>query len=254
MNSREKAQAVLMGVHRRNCLSILGDTPRIFESPPLNSRLLNAIKKIAPHLHLREDEESQELWQLDQNAASYVEYQALKDGFGQFKPKRVLEIGPGMGRSLIYLTKRFNWSGCSLDVYESDGEAIDYSLSQERCEQTFCGDISSLREVLQFNGLDERVHVWDARDVSLGDLPHTYDLIYSFFGVGYHWKLEDYLEDLSALMHPGSSALFTMQAAQASNLDLPGFDFALIPLQHFWPVSQDLVLVQIRKIPFSLAT
>jgi hypothetical protein len=44
----------------------------------------------------------------------------------------------------------------------------------------------------------------------LGDLKGPYDLIYSFYAIGFHWGLEHFLDDILALMHERTLAIFTI--------------------------------------------
>lgn len=245
MNTKDKARTLLMEVHQATCLQVMNGEPRVFRSPVLTERLLSAIANIAPHLYLRPDERSRNIWEVDQNAASCLEFTALEPVVRRSSTARVLEIGPGLGRSIVYFANKFGWSDTCIDAYEASGAAITYPLNGARSEDSFCGDLASLYEVLCFNGLHE-VTIHDARMVTLRDLPGPYDLIYSFFGVGYHWRVEDFLEDLSIVMHQRSLAVFTSQSANPPRVT--GFRYRTVPLRCFWPVRGPLFLLLVEKL------
>ncbi len=74
-----------------------------FSSPPLDGDLIRAIKAITPQFSLRADETSRRVWELSQNGSSWAEYEALRPVLDDLpQPARVLEIGPGMGRSVVF--------------------------------------------------------------------------------------------------------------------------------------------------------
>ena len=69
--------------------------------------MVAAIRLISTRLPLKADEASRLLWQQESNAASEAEYEALLPLLEKVeKPKRVLEIGPGFGRSVVFFTRR----------------------------------------------------------------------------------------------------------------------------------------------------
>ena len=40
---------------------------------------------------------------------------------------RILEIGPGLGRSLVFFSKKLGWRGDQLHAYEGDGHTTRYT-------------------------------------------------------------------------------------------------------------------------------
>jgi hypothetical protein len=52
--------------------------------------------------------------------------------------------------------------------------------------------------------------IFDAAELPLRQLPGPYDLIYSFFSLGYHWSLEFYLEDLDPLLQTNTVLVCTL--------------------------------------------
>ncbi len=75
---------------------------QLFLAPPFTEEVVAAIRLISTRLPLKADEASRLLWQSESNAASDAEYDALLPLFTEVdKPKRVLEIGPGFGISVV---------------------------------------------------------------------------------------------------------------------------------------------------------
>jgi hypothetical protein len=183
---------------------------RVFRAPPLTPEFAAAIKLISPHLDLAGREKHRAFWEADQNGTCWGEYEALAPLFRVLPtPKKVLEIGPGMGRSLVFFSKKLGWAGSDIHAYEGDGTATKYTFLGPRFEDSFCGNIQALQTVLDFNGV-RNVRVFNAREVRLADLPGPYDLLYSFYSVGFHWSLEHFLDDLLPLLHDRSVAIFTV--------------------------------------------
>ncbi|HYA96012.1 MAG TPA: hypothetical protein VEC95_07035, partial [Terriglobales bacterium] len=48
-------------------------------------------------------------------------------------------------------------------------------------------------------------------ETKLATLPGPYDLLYSFYSIGFHWSLELFLDDLLPLMHRKTVAIFTVK-------------------------------------------
>ena len=164
---------------------------------------------------------------LEQNGSCWAEYECLRDTFSALpKPMRVLEIGPGLGRSLVFFSKKFGWHDSNLHAYEANGKTTKYTRLGPRFEDSFCGTISELRRVLDYNGITN-VTIHDAKAIAMKDLPGPFDLLYGFYTIGYHWSLEFFFDEVLALMGKTGIAVFTVP-------------------QDFQP------LVRLQKIPYRL--
>jgi hypothetical protein len=175
-----------------------------------------AIRLISTRLPLKADENSRLLWQRESNAASEAEYDALLPLLRQVeKPRRVLEIGPGFGRSVVFFRKKGLFSDSEISLYDADGTSTRYK--QKYYEQpprwpdtsSFCGNLSLLRTMLDYNGVTQ-YQVFDAQRLPLAGLPGPYDLIYGFYSIGFHWSLAYYLDELEALMQERSLFVCTL--------------------------------------------
>jgi hypothetical protein len=122
---------------------------------------------------------------------------------------RVLEIGPGLGRSLVFFSKKLGWKDCDLHAYEGEGKTTKYTMNGPRFEDSFCGNISELRRVLDYNGI-ANVTIHDAKSVTMKDLPGPFDLVYGFYTIGFHWSLEHFFDEVLALIGQTGIAVFTV--------------------------------------------
>ena len=73
----------------------------------------------------------------------------------------------------------------------------------------FCGTISELRGVLDYNGI-KNVTIHDAKTVKLRDLPGPFDLVYGFYNIGHHWSLEHFFDEVLALIGRKGIAVFNV--------------------------------------------
>jgi hypothetical protein len=226
-----------------------------FRAPPFDHELVRAIKAITPQFSLRLDETSRRVWELSQNGSSWAEYEALEPvlaGLGE--PGRVLEIGPGMGRSVIFLVRKLGWQGSRFDLYEGDGEARKYPLNAPRSDASFCGDLNQLRRVLEYNEVTN-YRLFDAADLAsrLDGLPGAYDLVYSFYGVGFHWSLADFWDEIRALMAPSAVAVFTVHHTFREFPQLAATPHCYVPFRRILAKDRPLNLLLVSDDPTRLA-
>lgn len=196
-------------------LSEVGEN--VFLAPPFTAEVAASVSLISTRLPFRADERSRLLLQKEANGMSEREYEALAPLFAQMpKPRRVLEIGPGFGRSVVYFSKKNVWDGqAQVDLYDTDGTQTKYKREHyKRPPQwpdvsSFCGNVQLLRGFLEYNQV-AGYRLFDAAELPLRQLPGPYDLIYGFFSIGYHWSLEFYLDDLDPLMDENSVLICTL--------------------------------------------
>jgi len=223
----------------------LAGRERVFRAPPLTPDLIEAIRRISPHLDPRPDETGRQLWEADQNGACWGEHDALAPVLAaRPAPARVLEIGPGLGRSLVFFQKRMGWAGAEWHAFDADGDRTRYTVLGPRGDDSYCGSLDALREVLAFNDVGP-VTLHDAGAIRLADLPGPFDLIYSFYGIGFHWSLEHFLSDIEPLMHAGTLAVFTVPPVFRPFPALDRFTHDVVRYPTVWPPggSQALLLV-----------
>ena len=176
----------------------------------MTEELARAIHLISPHCNFRPKESNRAIWEADQNGACWAEYEVLHTTLSQLpKPMRILEIGPGMGRSLVFFSKKFGWGNCDIHAFEGNGTTTKYTMNGPRFEDSFCGTISELRRVLEFNNV-RNVTIHDTQSESMRDLPGPFDLVYGFYTIGFHWSLEHFLDDVLRLIGDKGLAVFTV--------------------------------------------
>jgi hypothetical protein len=189
---------------------------QLFLAPPFTEEVVAAIRLISTRLPLKADETSRLLWQNESNAASAAEYEALQPLFDkQEKPRRVLEIGPGFGRSIVFLQKKGLFADSEISLYDADGSSTRYK--QKYYDQpprwpdtsSFCGNLSLLDTMLTYNQVHQ-FRIFDAQQMPLAALPGPFDLIYGFYSIGFHWSLEYYLDDLEPLLHAKTIFICTL--------------------------------------------
>jgi hypothetical protein len=168
---------------------------QVFLAPPFTPEVATAVSLIATRLRFRANERSRLLCQAEANAMSGREYDALAPLFGRLPPaQRVLEIGPGFGRSVVYFSKKGVWDAhAEVHLYDADGTQTKYKQKYyDRPPQwpdisSFCGHLPLLRRFLDYNAVTN-YRIFDAAELPLRQLPGPYDLIYGFFSIGLHWS------------------------------------------------------------------
>lgn len=225
----------------------LAGNERIFKSPPLTLELVRAIKLISPQFDLTTNEKSREFWEADQNGCCWGEYNALASLFHAMpKPSKILEIGPGMGRSLVFFSKKLGLVDAMVHAYEGEGVTTRYTTLGPRFRDSFCGNLAMLRYVLEFNAINN-VKIFNANAIELSGLPGPYDFLYSFYGIGFHWSLEYFLADILRLMDDHSVAVFTIPIFFTPFPGLNKLSYRIIEWKTVWPKDLWLKMLIIGK-------
>lgn len=179
--------------------------------PSLDDAMRSAIALIAPGFMLPPGEAGRRLWEQDQNNSCRTEDDAAGPILRAMPPpRRILEIGPGLGRSAVYFSRRY-FPEAEFTLFDATGHDTKYALIGPRRHDSFCGNLPLLERCLRHNGLT-CYRIVDAGSTG-GRLPASdgpYDLIYSFFAVGFHWALEDWLDEILALGAPHTLHLMTV--------------------------------------------
>lgn len=225
----------------------LAEAERVFRAPPFTGELVTALRLIAPQFDFTTDEKSRAFWEAEQNGDSWGEYNALAPLFRAMpRATRILEIGPGLGRSLVFFSKKLGWERSEIHAYEGEGETTRYTRLGPRFEDSFCGNIAMLRHVLDYNGV-RNVTIHSAGERRLADLPGGYDFLYSFYAIGFHWALEHFLEDLLGLMHDDSAAAFVVPGEFAPFPRLQELPHRIVEGKTAWPRDGTLKMLVLGK-------
>jgi SAM-dependent methyltransferase len=188
------------------------DRERHFRAPPMTAEMVAAISRLSPQFHLETGETSRSFWELTQNGSCWGEFDAAAPVLRTMpRPGKTLDIGCGLGRSTAFFRRALGWNDTEFHLYDGDGPRIDYPRSGERTDRSFCGDLTTLRPVLEYNEVP-RFRVFDAHELDhrLDALPGPYDLVYSFYAAGFHWSLADFWSEFEALSHRQTVGIFTI--------------------------------------------
>jgi hypothetical protein len=80
----------------------------------------------------------------------------------------------------------------------------------------------------------------------MSELPgRPYDLIYSFYSLGFHWSLEPFLDELLGLMHDRSLAVFTLSTEFKPFMTLGQIHHRIVRQADLYPGQR------LRMIPLS---
>jgi SAM-dependent methyltransferase len=218
----------------------------IVRAPPMTPELMAAIQLIAPHYQNVPAAKLQAAWEADQNAACWAEYLALKPILDRLpSPKRILELGPGMGRSIIFFAKKLEWDGDDIHAWEGEGTTTRYTYLGPRFTDSFCGNLQQLRAVLAFNDVSN-VTLHDASRTPLDSLPGPFNLVYSFYSIGFHWALEHFLDDILPLMSPGGFAIFTLGPGFKPSPRISALDHEIITAKSPLRKRNEVKLIALR--------
>lgn len=227
----------------------LAEKELFFQAPALTPDLLQAIKLISPQFLLRSNEVSRRFWELNQNGLSWGEYLALEPYLKHLgTPAAVLDIGPGLGRSTIFLKKINGWMDVPFHLYESTGDSTKYTKAGPRFTDSFCGNLSALEALLVFNGID-KYQIFDAADLDsrLSGLPGPYDFIYSFFAVGFHWSIYHFLDEILGLMSDRAIGAFTLHDRFTDYDGLRHLPHRIVEFRRSWPRDRTSKMLILAK-------
>jgi hypothetical protein len=232
----------------------LASRPLHFEAPPLDEELLGAIRRISPQFHLKGDERSRLFWQHNQNGLCWGEYDVLAPYLRGLEPEKVLDIGPGLGRSVVFFKNALGWEDVPFHLFESTGDTVSYDRDGPRSAESFCGDFNVLEKVLAFNQIHD-YEIFDARalDNRLVELPGPYDFVYSFFAVGWHWSILHFLDEILEQLTDRGIGAFTLHPAFESYSALERVPHRLLEFQRSWPRNRRSELVVLSKSEAALA-
>lgn len=228
----------------------------VFRAPPLSPELVATIRRISPQFRLKVgDEASRRFWELNQNGNCWGEFRALEPFLAKIAPAKVLDIGPGLGRSAVFFKKQMGWNTVPFHLYESTGESTKYTKAGPRFEDSFCGDLDVLRQVLDYNEIEE-FEIFNAQEIglTLSNLPGPYDFIYSFFAIGFHWAIEHFLDELLGLMTDSSVGVFTLHKRYVDLSAVEHLPHRVVQAESCWPRGSNWRLLVLAKTEAALQT
>lgn len=234
----------------------LAEKELVFEAPPFTPKLVEVIRVLSAQFHLKPDEPSRRFWELNQNGLCWGEYEAIQPFLEQLgKPSKVLDIGPGLGRSVVFFKKKLGLEKVPFHLYESSGSSSKYTKAGPRFDDSFCTDLDTLRLVLEHNGI-EQYEIYDAAlmDARLHGLAGPYDFLYSFFAIGFHWSISHFLEELLALMHDRSIAAFTLHDRFEALDEVSHLPHRIVSARSSWPRDRHWRILVLAKTEEALGS
>ena len=136
----------------------------------------------------------------------------------------------------MFFTKKLGWENSEIDLFEGEGKRTRYTSMGPRFDDSFCGTFSVLTAMLEHNGVhNATIQDAAAHEYRLDRLPGPYDLIYSFYSIGFHWGLEHFLDEIEGLMHDRSLGIFTVPAAFEPFPELERMKYRVIRWKPVWP-------------------
>jgi hypothetical protein len=94
------------------------------------------------------------------------------------------------------------------------------------------------------------VTIHDAKATPFGSLPGPFDLIYSFYSIGFHWSVDHFLGDLLPLLGERGMAIFTVPPSFVAGKTLDGLHHEVLPLHpHVAKANRRDCLLLLSKAP-----
>lgn len=125
------------------------------------------------------------------------------------KPRRVLEIGAGLGRVSVYFREKMGWDRTEFYLLDGDRGTEQVAGVHDRTHPDhFYNSHEAARKFCAANGIaGVDLHTMDAEVDWWRGLAEKFDLAYSFKAIGYHWPAGGYLSILRSVMGPGGVVL-----------------------------------------------
>lgn len=138
------------------------------------------------------------------------ETQALDGLLNGLNPKTAIELGCGIGRATVYLSKRYGFSDTKFVMFDGDSGEQTLCGADRSGNSDFYNSLDMTRKYCEANQV-KNMEIINAEVTPLTEIPHTFDLAYSFLAIGFHWSITMYLDQLHQKMPKGGVCIFGMQ-------------------------------------------
>lgn len=149
-----------------------------------------------------------------------LEFETAQPHIGN--PKRVLDLGCGLGRSSVYMNYRLG--DPSIHYVLADSTQVPASMTAVRTGwnpgAVFYNDMCRTAAFARAHGLTNFSTI-DIRESPVSELAPV-DLVMSFLSVGFHYPIEDALPDLIRILNPGGVMIFGVRHGIYSNASFRG--------------------------------
>jgi SAM-dependent methyltransferase len=198
-------------------------------------------------LHVRQYKPSKRKTVARLEESSSAEWNALWPVIDN-KPERILDFGCGLGRMSVFAHSKFQdpsieyvlYDGNSVPEKEGDGTGFTRRrifYNDLRMTELFCRS-NDLTNYAIINA--ENQPVTDAGGV---------DLVMSFLSLGYHYPIEDSLDEIISILNPGGVvAAGVREGLYETDMFLDRFDVVEIrPIEYFGHYSEIEELLVLKK-------
>lgn len=152
----------------------------------------------------------EQIWEMRNGISVYGELSKFEfDQIGQWigSPKKVLEVGCGLGRGSIYLANRILRDADPLYILaDRDGYTTNTGAFSPK-EDEFYNDLFLTADFCQLNGLTPR-RIFDTENQHGWDITRNIDLVFSLCSFGMHVAIERYIDRLLETVNPQSTMIF----------------------------------------------
>jgi len=142
------------------------------------------------------------------------ELASVLDLLSTIKPKRVLELGAGLGRISVFLKNYFNWDDTEFYLLDGDSGEKQIAGIHWKTKKDFYNSITATRNFcLNNNVKSEKLFLVNAESpTKFGK--KKFDLCYSFKAFGFHWPIETYLDIFSANFEKDAYLVFELRSIE----------------------------------------
>lgn len=135
----------------------------------------------------------------------------------QLNPKRVLELGAGLGRVSVFIKNCFDWR--STEFYLLDGDSGEEQIAGIHWDTkpAFYNSLASTEEFCTHNNIkEEKLFLLNAEKRWAVDKKIKFDLCYSFKAIGFHWPINEYLDIIKDNLERKAYLLFEIRNEERS--------------------------------------
>lgn len=128
----------------------------------------------------------------------------------KYNPKRALDIGSGIGRASVFISKNY-LPDCWFYLLDGDGGDKQFDGVRVRPYEYY-NSFGAANEFCSVNNVKHTVV--DAGGSWIYQISNV-DLVFSFLAIGFHWPLSFYLNCIYEILNPGRLAVFGMRGMEA---------------------------------------
>jgi SAM-dependent methyltransferase len=129
------------------------------------------------------------------------------------QPKRVLELGAGLGRGSVFLKRRYNWN--ETEFFLADGNSGTQQIAgiHYQLEPGFYNSMVATCDFCLANGIaKDKLYLINLEAAEIPDA--QFDLCFSIKSIGFHWPINEYLSRLRDKIAQGATLLFELRNPQ----------------------------------------